>query len=90
MEISRIIEKQSIIDNRQTKDLNQSTIDRETDRLRTLLNDQTLHSGFVKKILNQLSEHQINSFANYAARKGSNPGRAFVGLCEKIMRQKNA
>ena len=79
---------QSIVDNRQNNNLKQSTIDRETERLRILLVDNSLHSGFVKKILSSLSEHEINSFADYAVRRGTNKGRAFVGLCEKIMREK--
>ena len=90
MEIGKIINRQSIIDNRQEKVLRQSIIDRETIRLRTLLQDESLNAGFVAKALKHLSEYQINSFADYAVRKGSHKGRAFVGLCEKIMRQNNA
>ena len=87
VEISEVIKRQSIIDNRQSKNLNQSIIDRETVRLRTKLQDNSLNAGFVAKIVQRLSEHQINNYADYAVRKGSNPGRAFVGLCEKIMQQ---
>lgn len=79
----------SIIDNRQNNNFKQSIIDRETVRLRTLLNDQTLSAGFVAKCIKNLSEYEINNFADYAVRKGSNPGRAFVGLCEKVMRTKH-
>lgn len=90
MEIAQVIkERQSIIDNQSNKELKQSIIDRETMRLRGLLQDDTLNAGFVAKALKNLSEYQINSFADYAVRKGSNKGRAFVGLCEKIMREKN-
>ena len=90
VEIGKIINRQSIIDNRQSKNLKQSIIDSETTRLRALLQDETLNSGFVAKAMKHLSEYQINSYADYAVRKGSNKGRAFVGLCEKIMREKYA
>lgn len=86
MQVSQIISKTSIIDNREDKVLKQSIIDRETMRLRTILQDDSLSAGFVAKILKRLSEYQINSYADYAVRKGSNKGRAFVGLCEKMMR----
>lgn len=89
MQISQIIKDTSIINNRLDNKLNISIIDRETERLRNLLQDDTLHPGFVAKITKSLSEHEINSFADYAVRRGSNKGRAFVGLCEKIMREKN-
>lgn len=86
VEIQQIIKKTSIIDNREVKNLNQSIIDRETVRLRTKLNDETLSAGFVAKILKRLSEYQINSYADYAVRKGNHSGKSFVGLCEKMMR----
>lgn len=89
MEIGKIINRQSIIDNRQSKNLKQSIIDRETTRLRALLQDENLSAGFVAKVMKHLSEYQINSYADYAVRRGSNKGRAFVGLCEKIMREKH-
>lgn len=93
--LNSIVKEQSIIDNRYNKINNnnifkQSIIDRETERLRLLLRDSSLHQGFVAKILNRLSEYEINNFADYAVRKGNDSGRAFVGLCEKVMRQKGS
>lgn len=88
-EISKIInQRASIIDNRLNIKLNKSTIDRETDRLRRLLSDPGLGAGYVAKILLHISEYDILNFANYAIRKGDNKGAAFIGLCEKALREK--
>jgi hypothetical protein len=72
-----------------SKELTQSIIDNYTTKLRLILNDPTLHAGFVAKIIQNLSEADINDFADYCVRKADNPGRAFVGLCEKTMKYKS-
>jgi hypothetical protein len=77
------------IDNRESigSRASKSIIDNYTDKLRLILNDSTLHPGFVAKIIQNLSEADINDFADYCSRKADN--RAFVGLCEKTMRYKS-
>lgn len=77
------------IDNRipvpKPKQINQSIIDRETFLLREKLNDQSIDSRMVAKIIQNLSEKDIDDFADYALRKASKPGHAFVSLCAKVM-----
>jgi len=79
-----------LIDNRlsTSKELTPSIIDNYTTKLRLLLRDQSLDARFVAKCLKNLSEADINDFADYAVRKGKVPGRAFVGLCVKAMQYK--
>lgn len=79
------------IDNRKSIGFraSKSIIDNYTTKLRLILNDPTLHPGFVAKIVQNLSEADINDFADYCVRKADNPGRAFVGLCEKTMKYKS-
>lgn len=82
------LNKQSTIDNRRFNKLNQSTIDYTHHKLVEQLGDPTLGKGFVAKGLQTLGEAELYNLADYASRKGSTPGRAFVGLCKKIMAQK--
>ena len=77
----------STIDNRQTKKFNKSIIDYETQRLRTKLNDSTIGEGMVALALANLGESQINNLSDYALRKANNPGRAFVALCNKLIKE---
>jgi len=74
----------SIIDKEEPK---QSIIDSYTDKLQKQLNDTTLDKRFVRKALANLSEADINNIADYAVRKGNNPGRLFVSICHKIMQR---
>lgn len=78
------------IDNRvpRAREVNISIIDRETSLLREKLHDPTIDSRFVAKIVQHLSEKDINDFADYALRKARNPGRAFVKLCSNVMNYK--
>lgn len=82
---------QNPIDNRVPKpvQLNQSIIDRETFLLRERLHDPTLDSRMVAKIVQNLSEKDIQDFVDYALRKASNPGRAFVKLAYNAMQYKS-
>ena len=68
--------------------IKQSIIDRETSLLRGKLNDPTLDSRMVAKIIQNLSEKDIDDLADYALRKARNPGRAFVKLCYNTMKYK--
>lgn len=68
--------------------LKQSIIDRETSLLREKLRDPTIDARMVAKIIQNLSEKDINNLADYALRKARNPGRAFVKLCYNTMQRK--
>lgn len=69
--------------------LKQSIIDRETSLLREKLRDPSIDARMVAKIIQNLSEKDINDFADYALRKARNPGRAFVKLCYNAMEYKS-
>lgn len=77
---------QSIIDT--SKKLNKSIIDSYTTRLRLILRDETLDEAFVAKALKCLSEADINNIADWAARKGRNPGRVFVKTCSNLINER--
>lgn len=78
------------IDNRVSmiNKVNPSIIDHYTNKLRNKLNDPTLDERMVAKIVQNLSEKDIEDFADYAVRKANNPGRAFVKLCHNVMQYK--
>lgn len=81
--------KQSIIDNRQNKiNLTKSIIDRTTTELKQQLHDEHLGEGMVANALRYLGEAQIRSIADYAVRKGRNPGAVFVSICNKEIKAK--
>lgn len=67
---------------------NKSIIDSYTTRLRHILRDDSLDSRFVAKIVQNLSEADINDLADYCSRKARVPGRAFVKLCCNVMEHK--
>ena len=79
------------IDNRESisKVANSSIIDNYTTKLRLILRDESLDRRFVAKIIQNLSEADINDFADYCVRKANKPGRAFVALCTKTMQYKS-
>lgn len=85
---STLQERVSIIENRQTNTLKQSIIDRQVSRLRVLLQDTSLHEGFVVNVLQTLSEAQIDNIADYAVRKGNHKGKLFVRICQNEMDKK--
>jgi hypothetical protein len=66
----------------------QSIIDEYTFKLRKRLHDETLDRRMVAKIIQNLSEADIEDFADYALRKANNPGHAFVKLCSNVMAYK--
>lgn len=68
--------------------INESIIERTTFNLRKQLHDETIDSRMVAKIIQNLSEKDINDFVDYALRKADNPGRAFVKLCHNAMQYK--
>lgn len=69
--------------------LKQSTIDYQTDRLRKQLNDPELGSRMVALSLSKLGEAKINELVDYVTRKSDHPGKAFVGLCHKLIKEKS-
>lgn len=79
------------IDNRSSivKATSKSIIDSYTTKLRHILRDDSLDARFVAKCVQNLSEADINDFADYAVRKANNPGRAFVKLCFNAMNYKS-
>jgi hypothetical protein len=78
------------IDNRSSRinKVNQSIIDNYTSKLRHILSDDSIDERFIAKVVQNLSESDINDFADYAVRKANNPGRAFVKLCYNAMQFK--
>lgn len=78
----------STIDNRQVNKLKQSTIDYQLSELQTQLNDKDLGKGLVATALSVLGEHQVRSIADYAVRKGNHPGKLFVSICNKAIKEK--
>lgn len=78
--------RQSIID--KVNKYNQSIIDYTTTKLREQLKDDNLGTGMVAYALNSLGEAQVNNIADYALRKGTAPGKLFVTICDKAIRQK--
>lgn len=84
------LNKQSTIDNRRLNIFNQSIIDSTHYKLSTLLQDDNLGKGLVALALKHLTESEIYNLADYAKRKGDHPGKAFVGLCKKAVREKSA
>jgi hypothetical protein len=77
----------SIID--KTKKFNQSIIDYRLKQLRLKLHDPNLGAGMVALALSKLSEADIDNIADYALRKGNHPGKAFVGLCNKLIKERD-
>lgn len=78
------------LDNRpsSTNKVSKSIIDVYTMKLRDKLHDPSLDERMVAKIIQNLSEKDIEDFADYAIRKANNPGRAFVKLCHNVMQYK--
>jgi len=62
----------------------------EVSKVHATINDSTLDRGYISHAIRTLGFAKVLALADYAVRKGSNKGRAFVGLCEKIMREKYA
>lgn len=79
------------IDNRVPKpsEINKSIIEGKTFYLRNRLRDQSIDVRMVAKICQHLTEKDIEDFTDYALRKASNPGRAFVKLCHNAMQYKS-
>lgn len=63
-------------------------IDRTTGILREKLKDPKLGKAFVKKALGVLPQSQLDSIAEFALREGSHPGRLFVSVCDKLIKEK--
>ena len=82
------LNKQSTVDSRYSKQLNQSTVDYTTNKLRTKLNDPELGERMVALGLLKLGEGKLTELSDYVLRKSDNPGKAFVSLCDKLIKEK--
>ena len=72
---------QSTIDNRQ---VNKLTIDnRPIDVVRKAIQDPTLGDKYIEHAIRKLGAGNVISIAEYVKEKANNPGRAFIGLCQK-------
>jgi hypothetical protein len=81
----------SIIDHREINKVNPSIIDRYTYTLQKRLSDPTLDSRFIAKVVQNLSEAEIEDLADYVCRKATqHKGKAFVKLCSNVMQYKVA
>lgn len=87
--INNYLNKQSTVDSRLDKGLSKSTVDYHTEKLREKLKDPELGDRMVALALLKLGEGKINELSNYVLRKSDNPGRAFVGLCDKLIKEKS-
>lgn len=80
---------QSMIDNRETKDI--KTIDNRVKgihlKLVDQLKDSTYEIGYTHKIARKFSDFEIYKVSDYCVRKANNPGRAFIAIFEKKLRQ---
>ena len=89
MDFTYSLNKQSTVDSRLNKQVKQSTVDYHTDRLRTKLNDPELGERLVALALLKLGEGKLTEISDYVLRKADNPGKAFVGLCNKLIKEKS-
>lgn len=71
----------------ETKKLKDSSLDIPylIEEIKAQLHDDTVWDDMIVKAYKQLGEAKVRGYAEYAARKGKNPGRAFVALCNKAM-----
>lgn len=80
-----------IIDNREIKEIKQSSIDNRVKgihaKLCSLLHDDNYNLGHTSKIVGRFSEAEIYQVADYCVRKANHPGKAFVALFEKKLAQ---
>jgi hypothetical protein len=87
--IDSYLNKQSIIDNRESKYSNKSIIDYKTNQLREKLKDESLDEGMVALALKKLGEGEVDKILSYVLRKSHTPGRAFVKICHNAMKAKD-
>jgi cytochrome c553 len=81
--------RQSIIDGREINKVNPSIIDNYTTKLRTRFRDHTIGERFVAKLVQTLSESDIEDLADYVQRTATiHQGKAFVKLASKVMNHK--
>jgi hypothetical protein len=78
----------SIDRNRQ---VNKLTIDRSIDynttEIKKLIGDETLGEKYIAHAIRKLGFGNVISIAEYVSVKADNPGRAFIGLCQKEIRK---
>lgn len=64
-------------------------VDRVTGYLRVKVKDPYLGRAFVEKALAVLPESELYSIAEFALREGNHPGRLFVSVCNKAIKEKS-
>lgn len=82
------LNNQSTVDSRLSKHIKQSTVDYHTERLRKKLNDPDLGERMIALGLLKLGEGKLNELSDYTLRKSDHPGKAFVRLCDKLIKEK--
>ena len=96
MEIKQIIDKESIesIESIRSKTSNIDRIDKidkksiqvtdyEVSKIYKQLNDVTLERPYIQHAIRRLGFAKVLSITDYVCKKANNPGRAFIGLCQK-------
>lgn len=89
METTESIIERNIDSYLNNKSITQSTIDNKTHQLREKLGDETIGTGMVVLALTKLGEPEIDRIVEYVLRKAHSPGRAFVAICNKAIREKS-
>lgn len=89
MEIKQIIDKKSIRSKTSNIDIDKidkksmQVTDYEVSKIYKQLNDKTLDRPYIQYAIRKLSFAKVLSITDYVCKKADNPGRAFIGLCQK-------
>lgn len=88
MEIKQIIDRIEI-DRSKTSNIDRidkksiEATDYEVSKIYNQLNDKTLDRTYVQYSIKKLGFSKVLSITDYVCKKANNPGRAFIGLCQK-------
>lgn len=88
MEIKQIIDKsiRSKTSNIDIDRIDKESIqvnDYEISKIYKQLGDVTLERPYIQHAIRRLGFAKVLSITNYVCKKANNPGRAFIGLCQK-------
>ena len=87
--LTKAVTTQSSIEYRETKEINQSSIDNRVRKLHSelceRLKDDNYELGHTYKIA-KFSDFEIYKLADWCVRKAHTPGKAFVSIFEKKLR----
>lgn len=89
--MSRPEQVKSTIDKNRYRQVNKLTIDRSTidyqvRTVKEIVKDPTLGEKYVEHAINKLGFSNVISIAEYVIAKADHAGKAFIGLCQKEIR----